>query len=391
MHDVCLAFKSAGLPKEALLYVNQPFQGLDLFIACRFGGLEMQFHQRADEMTNEIQRRLFEKRVTDKNEFGNFCVPLHSLTDAAKKARSQFIEVTPDGRQSLFGEISYQIDSGATIIEDYTCKPHGVDEKKAKTSHLPTEKHFSTCWKDKNDWDFQSVPREWIDRLAESFQFASKDETRYVLYGTHACEDGLIATDGHRLVRYDLKIDKPDMIIPKVGWLGTRFAAFDDWQVGKNDDRVAFRSGPWTMVTGLIEGNFPSTRQLFPDPKTVHWFHIDHAEFTEALQGFPGETHRLVFNMDTSDVTIFHKKSRTLPIGIEEVEPVKWSEPSERRSDFNSQYLRDSLALKPDRIGIGQPAKPAKNTVHSPSDIVDPIWLKNGISETIIMPMRITN
>jgi DNA polymerase-3 subunit beta len=134
------------------------------------------------------------------------------------------------------------------------------------------------------DWDVQfEMPRADLMALLSAVRFAiSTEETRYYLNGIfiQAVDAGpeagrllSAATDGHRLAQYHVPLPEgaegmPDCILPRrmVAILerlldGSDFPMID---VAVSTSRMRFDVGAVSLVTKLIDGQFPDHRRVIP-------------------------------------------------------------------------------------------------------------------------------
>lgn len=120
------------------------------------------------------------------------------------------------------------------------------------------------------------VPQaDLLDSLRKTSYAISSDETRYVLNGVFASfRDGkltLVATDGRRLAMAESDLEVPtsheaDIIIPTkaVNELQRLINGTGELVMRLNENQVSFQVGDSTLVTKLIEGNYPNYRQVIP-------------------------------------------------------------------------------------------------------------------------------
>ena len=118
-------------------------------------------------------------------------------------------------------------------------------------------------------------------KLIDKTRFAiSNEETRYFLNGIyfHKKIEGdhnilsIVATDGHRLAKFDFDLkenaqDIPGVIIPKktVNELYKILSDFDgEIKVNLNSNRIVFFIENIILISKLIDGNFPDYRRVIP-------------------------------------------------------------------------------------------------------------------------------
>jgi DNA polymerase-3 subunit beta len=120
-----------------------------------------------------------------------------------------------------------------------------------------------------------------LKRLIDKTRFAiSTEETRFYLMGIylHAAKDAkkkmmrAVATDGHRLARYELELpdgatDMPGVIVPRKTVTEFR-RLLDDTdgaiEVSLSDTKVQFNFGNVELTSKLIDGTFPDYQRVIP-------------------------------------------------------------------------------------------------------------------------------
>ncbi len=120
-----------------------------------------------------------------------------------------------------------------------------------------------------------------LKRLIDKTRFAiSTEETRFYLNGiyVHAAKDGkahtlrAVATDGHRLARYELELpdgasDMPGVIVPRKTVQELR-RLLDDAdgaiEVSLSDTKIAFAFNGVDLTSKLIDGTFPDYARVIP-------------------------------------------------------------------------------------------------------------------------------
>ena len=133
-----------------------------------------------------------------------------------------------------------------------------------------------------------SIDSQNLLKLLDKTRFAiSNEETRYFLNGIyfHNIIKGdksilsLVATDGHRLAKFDYTSDNHDMqkipavIIPKktINELYKLLITFDgDIRINLDSNKIIFFVGNTILISKLIDGNFPDYHRVIPsDNKNV--------------------------------------------------------------------------------------------------------------------------
>ena len=210
---------------------------------------------------------------------GAITAPAHILYDIVRKL--------PDGSQVQAEQISK--DSGRLSVSaglvrfELACLPR-EDFPQMAAGTLPHRFRLSSD-------DLRSL----IDKT----RFAiSTEETRFYLNGifVHAAKDDknaklrAVATDGHRLARYEQDLpegaaDMPGVIIPRktVGEiLHLLDDAAGDIEIALSDTKIQFNFGEVALTSKLIDGTFPDYQRVIPtgnDKALV----LDAKEFGQAV------------------------------------------------------------------------------------------------------------
>jgi DNA polymerase-3 subunit beta len=310
-------------------------------------------------------------------ESGSTTVPAHTLYDIVRKLSDDVMLnfTLNEGGTSITlnsGRSNYKL--GCLPREDF---PEMTASKAANSFNLPA-----------------STLRNLIDRT----RFAmSTEETRYYLNGIylHTAEDSdgmmlrAVATDGHRLARYqvplpDGAVQMPGVILPRKAVLELRRLldeAGESIRLDVSEKMVRFTFDHVTLTTKVIDGTFPDYERVIPnnndksldiDPKNftraVDRVATVAAEKTRAVKlSIKGNTMTLSANNDNGSAT-------------EEVE-VLYSNDQQMDIGFNARYLLDVTQLLEGtqcRLLISDSASPA-----IVQDNDDPTSL------FVLMPMRI--
>ncbi len=195
--------------------------------------------------------------------------------------------------------------------------------------------------------------------LVEAHTYSSKDETRYVLNGVYievqhgeaACPPVAVATDGRRLYRRRvpaLASIGGNIILPNKALTVLSAAPLlaHEWRIGasRNTLRAAVKAGPWSLVTKLIEGNYPNYRQVIHTDFT-HWITavLPAAQvkfFASALAQFPATNKppiALVFHGDHLRLQCLETNTAVVVPGIRSDAPLAIL--------FDRHYVREMLGL----------------------------------------------
>jgi len=138
-----------------------------------------------------------------------------------------------------------------------------------------------------------------LKRLIDRTKFAiSTEETRFYLNGIylHAAKEGkakmlrAVATDGHRLARYEFDLpdgasDMPGVIVPRKTVTELR-RLLDDAQgaidVSLSDTKIQFVSDGVELTSKLIDGTFPDYQRVIPTANDKSLM-LDSKEFSQAV------------------------------------------------------------------------------------------------------------
>ena len=142
-----------------------------------------------------------------------------------------------------------------------------------------------------------ALPQEGLKRLiAQTAHAMSSEETRFILNGalltTQKNELVIVATDGRRLAAAHTLLSRPpkqplQVVIPSktVHELGRLLEDDPDDVIiaPLKDNQLTFRFGPVTVITRLIEGQFPQYEKVIPAP-SKHGFSCDRQALISAVR-----------------------------------------------------------------------------------------------------------
>ena len=315
---------------------------------------------------------LVDKVAADISEPGATTVPAHMLYDIVRKL--------PDGSQV---EMSMGKDGKMTIR---------AGQSRFTLSSLPVQ-DFPVMAEGELPHSFTLTASECM-ALIDKTRFAmSTEETRYYLNGIylHATGEVLrtVATDGHRLARIEVALPAgaagmPGIIIPRktVGEFRKLLEqGVNEVQISVSDTKIRFTCGNATLVSKLIDGNFPDYDRVIPvtNDKILE---IDCKQFTQAVDRvsvIASEKSRgIKFALESGKLTL----SATSPehgTAMEEIE-VNYSADA-LEPGFNSRYLLEMMSqIEGDTVQfvLAETASPA--LVRDPADVG---------ALYVIMPMRV--
>jgi len=273
-------------------------------------------------------------------EAGGITAPAHTLYDIVRKL--------PDGSQV---ELYYDLDNQRLSIS--------AGRSRFTLSCLPRE-DFPVMSDEALPHTF-SVAAYDLKRLIDKTRFAvSTEETRYYLNGIylHASTDDEgaavlrgVATDGHRLARYDMDLpegadDIPGVIVPRkaVGELRKLADEYEgDVQVSLSDTKIRFSFADIVLTSKLIDGTFPDYTRVIPQGND-RLMELDSDQFAEAVDRvstISAEKTRSVKLMMESGRLKLVVNSPEHGSATEELSATYDSE--EMEIGFNSRYLLDIL------------------------------------------------
>ncbi len=241
--------------------------------------------------------------------------------------------------------------------------------------------------------DFSPISFEILEEMIRHTTFAtSNDETRYTLSGVLVVSDGqdmtMVATDGHRLAHVkrsvglgqDLRVIIPRKALEEVN----RFASdSDDKEISLAplENHLVFRRGQATLVTRLIEGQFPDFEGVIPKDFSRRAL-VDHDRLLRALRRVS-----LLSNEKTRPVKIeFEPDHLTLRSNTPEMGEAVEEIPTEYDGGpmdmgFNARYLLEALVVMTTEqvaIELNDPLRPGVLRCHGDEDFF-----------YVVMPMRV--
>ncbi|MBV9571653.1 MAG: DNA polymerase III subunit beta [Alphaproteobacteria bacterium] len=237
-----------------------------------------------------------------------------------------------------------------------------------------------------------------LKRLIDKTRFAiSTEETRFYLNGIylHAAKDGkaqamrAVATDGHRLARFELELpdgasDMPGIIVPRKTVMELR-RLLDDTEeaidVSLSDTKIQFVSGGIELTSKLIDGTFPDYQRVIPanNDKSLA---LDAKEFSQSVDRVStisaDKTRAVKLNIGRDRVTlsVINPDSGT---ATEELGATYAASPIE--IGFNARYLLDITGQIE-----GKQARFLLHDAGSPTLIED---TEDNRTLYVLMPMRV--
>ncbi len=202
-----------------------------------------------------------------------------------------------------------------------------------------------------------SIPARDLRALVDRTKFAmSTEETRYYLNGIYvhkADNDGVkvlraVATDGHRLARFEMPLpegamEMPGVIVPRKAILELRKLseeAADTIQITLSENKIRFAFDHIVLTSKLIDGTFPDYQRVIPkgNDKMVE---VDPKIFTSAIDRVStisdGKSRAVKIALHGKQMTI----SASSPEAGSATEELEINGDSEMEIGFNAKYLLD--------------------------------------------------
>jgi len=241
-----------------------------------------------------------------------------------------------------------------------------------------------------------TLPAGELRRLVERTRFAiSTEETRYYLNGVymHATDDGgmlrAVATDGHRLARFEIAAPAgaerlPGVIVPRkaIGEIHRLLGDGDrDVAVSVSDSKIRFNVGNTVLTSKLIDGSFPDYERVIPSGNDKQ-LEVDSKVFAGAVDRvstISTEKSRAVKLAMEGERLTLSANSPDAGSASEEI-AVSYDAPA-MEIGFNSRYLMEIAA----QIN-GESARFELSDSSAPTIIRDP---EDASSLYVLMPMRV--
>ncbi len=251
----------------------------------------------------DLDIEIVESLPSDVLRNGAATAPAHMLYDIVRKM--------PDGAQVqaelLTGDSGRLAVSAGSIRFELACLPQ-EDFPQVSAGALPHKFRL-----DASD----------LMALVDKTRFAiSTEETRFYLNGiyVHVAEDKdktlrAVATDGHRLARYDLELPDgaagmPGIIVPRKTVAELRRLLEDSEgaiEIGLSDTKIQFTFSGVQLTSKLIDGSFPEYQRVIPTNNDKVLM-LDAKEFSHAVDRVStisaDKTRAVKLNIDKDSVTL---------------------------------------------------------------------------------------
>lgn len=246
-----------------------------------------------------------------------------------------------------------------------------------------------------------AIGADALRRLIDKTRFAiSTEETRYYLNGVylhaHKAKDGnllrAVATDGHRLARFELALPSgadgiPGVIVPRkaVNELLKLLEGVDaPVEVAISDTKIRFAFGNVVLTSKLIDGTFPDYTRVIPtgNDKVLDVNASDLAEAVDRVATISAEKTRAVkLNLERNrlQLSVVNPEAGS----ANEELPVDYAADN-LEIGFNSRYLLDILGQLD-----GSEAKFLLSDAGSPTVVRDAGEGADAATLYVLMPMRV--
>ncbi|MEE9229780.1 MAG: DNA polymerase III subunit beta [Acidobacteriota bacterium] len=307
---------------------------------------------------------------------GAVCIPARKLLDITRLLPSESVDVNiKDGNR-------IELRCGASVF-----RINGLSKEEFPT--LPQVEEAQKL----------SFPRNDLGDMIKRVVFAiTNDDSRYALNGCllTVCKGSLrmVASDGHRLALVEKKVDSLDpgsknieVIVPKKA-LGElqRLCADEEAEhveFARKDNQVVFQCGRRTLISRLLEGQFPNYERVIPK-ENVFGFEVSTEQLGAALKrvALLASEHSRAVRLAVAPGKV--ELSASTPEQGEAREELKVAYEGDRiHVGFNVRYLLDFVsAVGSDEVRLSLRDKDTQG-------LLTPVGLKNEDYRYVIMPMRL--
>lgn len=324
-------------------------------------------------MATDLDLQVVEEVPAQVETAGGTTVSAHTLYDIIRKV--------PDGAQVT-------LDSSGSRMAVSAGRAH------FQLQTLPRE-DFPVIGESDLPFSFE-IPGEILRKLIDKTRFAiSTEETRYYLNGIflHAPQGQqtlrAVATDGHRLARYELPLpagaeNMPDIIIPRKCVAEVRKLLDERDEavgIGLSTAKIRFQIGAAVLTSKLIDGTFPDYSRVIPTAND-RLLKIDPATLAEGVDRVTAiasdKTRAVKLSLDRDRVTL----SVTSPENGTASEDVPADYTAESFDvGFNSRYLLDILSqVDGEEVEVHMADAAAPTLIREASD-AEALY--------VLMPMRV--
>ncbi|MEO2069255.1 MAG: DNA polymerase III subunit beta [Desulfurobacteriaceae bacterium] len=239
-----------------------------------------------------------------------------------------------------------------------------------------------------------AIPTDEFEKAIKKTAYAaSKDEARYILTGVFLKSFGdklhAVATDGHRLALYEIKVNAPEFqaLIPRKAISEVRKILKDGDEVllALLENKIYFKVGNTLMWSSLIEGEYPDYLAVIPgsNPLCVE---VDKEELLSALKEISAiydkeEVRAVIVNLTSGNMKLTAKKlDGEVDEEAEVILPADYSQ-DEFEIGFNINHLLESVSSFDESL--------IKIYMDSPTSPVLVVGDEEPQLKNVIMPMKV--
>lgn len=297
----------------------------------------------------------------------------------------------------LLREIVAKLPLGSQVNFEFDAEKHQAAVKSGRSSFklatLPRE-DFPVMAADGLNTTFTMPAATLATMIAKVKTCMSTEETRYYLNGflLEATDKSLrvVATDGHRLTRYDAELPEgaagmKQAIVPRRPAAEIHRLLSDsegDVEVSLSESKIVLTFGGIVVKSKLIDANYPPYERVIP-LGNANVLEVDVAEFAATLNRvcvvLTERTALVKLSLASLNFTLSARDANSSADATDDVAAEYNGTPME--IGFNSRYLSDFLAgidTPSARISFGDPASPA---------IIEPMGEENSLH--LLMPLRV--
>ena len=323
----------------------------------------------------DLELAIVEENDATVDTAGTATAPAHTLYDIVRKL--------PDGADV---ELSLDQERRRLVLQS--------GRSRFALACLPNE-DFPTFEDDELPHSFHMAADD-LRTLVERTRFAiSTEETRYYLNGVylHATDDGsklrAVATDGHRLARFEIDAPSgaeqlPGVIVPRKAIAEIHRLLGDadgEVAVSVSETKIRFALGRSVLTSKLIDGSFPDYERVIPS-NNDRQLEVDAKVFTSAVDRvstISTEKSRAVKLSMDSERLVLSANSPDAGSASEEI-AVTYDAPA-MEIGFNSRYLMEIANQIDGESAMFELSDPAAPTI-----IRDP---QDASALYVLMPMRV--
>ena len=187
-----------------------------------------------------------------------------------------------------------------------------------------------------------------------ALNYTGKDETRPVMTGVYfdSKNGNVVGTDAHKLFSRNVhELTESFIINKKTAKLLSLLS--DSYEVYKSDNIIKFESTNGTIISRIIEGNYPNYQAVIPT-NNDKIFELDKAKLVkvinEAIKCANKTTKQVIFSFKNNSVVV---SSEELDFGLEYSCEIEAKSSIDFQIKFNGKFLLDILAnIQDNRIEL---------------------------------------